>query len=127
MNYLEEKKNIFKNHLILFKNFKIRKNFSDIKHIELYKELKSFIESIIYKKKILIYNYEYTVQEFFNISNEEVIEIKKINLEFISKIIYQETYSKSIEFIQNYSGEIEKLETNLENIFTNIFKRLFIY
>lgn len=127
MNYLLEKKNFFENHLILFKNFKIRKNLSDIKHIELYKELKCFIESIIYKKKILIYNYEYTVQEFFNISNEEIIEIKKINLEFISKIIYQETYSKSIQFIQNYSSEVEKLEISLENIFTDIFKRLFIY
>lgn len=124
MNYLQKKKSIFQTHFILLKNFNVRKEFSDIKHVNLYKEMKYFIEAIIFKKKITIKSYEYTVQHFFNISNDEVAQLKTINLQFINKIINQDTYSKSIKFIQNNSTEIKKLEDIIIHIFPNVFKRL---
>jgi len=124
MNYINEKNSIFQNHIILLKNFCVRKKLSDIKHVNLFREWKFFIEAIIYKKKITIKQYRYTVQQFFNISNEEVYQIKKINLDFINKVINQESYSKSIEFIQNSIYEMRLLEELIMKIFPNIFRRL---
>ena len=51
-------------------------------------------------------------------------QLKNINLQFINKIINQDTYSKSIKFIQNNSTEIKKLEDIITDIFPNVFKRL---
>lgn len=124
MSYVNEKKQIFQNHLIMLKNFCVRKKLSDIKHVNLFREWKFFIEAIIYKKKITINQYKYTVQQFFNISNDEVFQIKNINLDFINKVINQETYSESIKFIQNYSYEMKLLEESIINIFPKIFRRL---
>lgn len=125
-NYTREKQGIFQSHFILLKNFYERKNLSDIKHINLYKEWKNFIEAIIYQKKIFISNYSYTVQTFFNISNEEVYELKNIDLEFINKIINQETYTKSIQLIQNYPDKIKMIEQPIISIFSKVFKRLLL-
>ena len=124
MTYINEKNGIFQNHMILLKNFCVRKKLSDIKHVNLFREWKFFIEAIIYKKKITIKQYRYTVQQFFNISNEEVSQIKKINLNFIDKVINQETYSQSIQFIQNSTYEMKLLEELIMSIFPQIFRRL---
>jgi len=125
-NYSQKKQDIFQSHFILLKNFYDRKKLSDIKHVNLYKEWKHFIEAIIYQKKIFIRNYSYTVQTFFNISNEEVFELKNIDLEFINKIINQETYTKSIELIQNYPDKIKLIEQSITTTFSKIFKRLLL-
>lgn len=122
--YTREKQSIFQSHFILLKNFFIRKQLSDIKHVNLYKEWKYFIEAIIYSKKINIRRYSYTVKKFFNITDEEVFELKKIDLKFIDKIINQNTYIDSIYFIQSYPEEIRKIETIIKNIFPKVFKRL---
>ena len=125
-NYIREKQGIFQSHFILLKNFYQRKQLSDIKHVNLYKEWKHFIEAIIYQKKISIRNYSYTVQTFFNISNEEVSELKNIDLEFINKIIDQETYTKSIQLIQNYPDKIKLIEQSIISIFSKVFRRLLL-
>ena len=122
--YSEEKQGILQTHLILLKNFYVRKQLSQIKHVNLYKELRYFIHAIIYHKKIHIRGYSYTVQKFFNIYNNEVEELKKIDLPFIDKIINQNTYRDSIYFIQNYPEEIRKIEMIITNVFPKVFKRL---
>lgn len=125
--YIQEKQGIFQTHFILLKNFYIRKNLSDIQHVNLYKEWKHFIEAIIYHKKINFRRYSYTVKTFFNISDEEIVELKKIDLCFIDKIINQETYSESIKMIQNYTNDIRNIEIIITNVFPNVFKRLSLY
>lgn len=123
-DYINQKKAIFLNHFILLKDFRERKKLSDIKHVNLYKEWKDFIEAIIYQKKINIKSYSYTVQNFFNISDEEIRELKNVDFEFINKIINQETYITSIQLIQNHPDKIKKIEDIIVNIFCPIFKRL---
>lgn len=123
-DYINQKKAIFLNHFILLKDFRERKKLSDIKHVNLYKEWKDFIEAIIYQKKINIKSYSYTVQNFFNISDEEIRELKNVDFEFINKIINQETYTTSIQLIQNHPDKIKKIEDIIVNIFCPIFKRL---
>lgn len=122
--YTREKQGIFQTHFILLKNFFIRKQLSHIKHVNLYKEWKHFIEAIIYSKKISIRRYSYTVKNFFNITDEEVFKLKKIDLHFMDKIINQETYTNSMEFIQNYPEEIRRIENIIIDVFPKVFKRL---
>lgn len=123
-DYINQKQTIFLNHFILLKDFRERKKLSDIKHVNLYKEWKDFIEAIIYQKKINIKSYSYTVQNFFNISDEEIYELKNLDFEFINKIINQETYTTSIQLIQNHPDKIRKIEDIIVHIFCPIFKRL---
>lgn len=124
MNYLEEKNSVIYHHSLLLKNFKVRKNLNDIAHINLYKEWKSFIEAIIFEKNIIIQNSCYNIITFFNITKEQHHQIKTINLKFIEKILNQESYKKSIEFIQNNTDNIKIIERDINNIFSNIFRKL---
>lgn len=121
MNFIQQKDSIIIEHKNLLKDFKNRKKFNDIIHINIIKKITHFILAIQQYKKIKIQDKDFFIHKFFDIKQNLIFDIKNINLELFNKIISQSTYTKSIQYIQNNNIHFGKIEMKIIEIFDNIF------